>query len=239
MANTYFEFQQFKVQQELCAMKVCTDACLFGAWVADWLNHSDLSVTQIADIGAGTGLLSLMLAQNSNAVIDAVEIDEGAAKQANENFKQSKWSNRLTLFHAPIQTIVSNKQYDLIISNPPFYEDDLKSSNTARNVALHSQALKLDELLLAIQQLLAAKGHFAILLPYSRAGQFIEMANKLGFYIEKEANVQQTEKHGFFRSMLLFSLNELKPTSETILIKNNQTYSDAFRNLLSPFYLPF
>lgn len=239
MANTYFEFQQFKVHQELCAMKVCTDACLFGAWVAEWLMHEHASVKHILDIGAGTGLLSLMLAQNSNAFIDAVEIDEGAAKQANENFNRSKWNNRLKLLHAPIQTIVPNKQYDLIISNPPFYEDDLKSSNTARNLALHSQALKLDELLLSIQQLLADKGHFAILLPYSRAAQFIEMANRLGFYVEKEANVQQTELHGFFRSMLLFSRNSLKPVTETILIKNNQTYSDAFRNLLSPFYLPF
>ena len=239
MANTYFEFQQFKVHQELCAMKVCTDACLFGAWVANWLMHSKLPINQILDIGAGTGLLSLMLAQNSNVLIDAVEIDEGAAKQATENFERSKWSNRLTLLHAPIQTIVPNKQYDLIISNPPFFEDDLKSSNTARNLALHSQALKLDELLNAIQQLLTSNGFFGILLPYSRAGLFIEMANKLGFYVEKEANVQQTELHGFFRTMLLFSRNSQKPITETILIKNNQTYSEAFRNLLSPFYLPF
>lgn len=239
MANTYFEFQQFKVHQELCAMKVCTDACLFGAWVAEWLMHCELPVNQILDIGAGTGLLSLMLAQNSHVLIDAVEIDEGAVKQASENFKRSKWGNRLTIMHAPIQTIAPNKQYDLIISNPPFYEGDLKSSDTARNVALHSQALKLEELLQSIHQLLTPNGHFAILLPYARAAQFIDMAYRLGYYLKKEARVQQTQSHGFFRSMLLFSSTKQEVNIETILIKNNQVYSDAFRNLLSPFYLPF
>ncbi len=239
MSNTYFQFKQFTVQQEHCAMKVCTDACLFGAWVANWLQNKEDQPNQILDIGTGTGLLSLMLAQITNANLDAVEIDEAAAKQAKENFKLSRWSNQLTVFHSDIQFFFTPKKYDLIISNPPFYEQDLKSNNNTRNIALHSQALTLAELLQLVLKQITASGYFAILLPYFRASEFIAMAKKCGFLVAKEARIQQTESHDFFRTMLIFSCQAEKAITETIIIKKNHTYSNTFRNLLSSYYLPF
>lgn len=239
MSNSYFQFKQFTIQQEHCAMKVCTDACLFGAWVANWLQNKEDQPNQILDIGTGTGLLSLMLAQITNANIDAVEIDEAAAKQAKENFKLSRWSNQLTVFHSDIQSFFTPKKYDLIISNPPFYEQDLKSSDTARNIALHSQALTLAELLQLVLKQITPSGYFAMLLPYFRASEFIEMAKQWGFIVVKEARVQQTDSHDFFRTMLIFSYQAQEAITETILIKNNHTYSITFRNLLSSYYLPF
>src|SRR3954469_11797521 len=126
MANNYFSFKQFIIHQDKCAMKVCTDACLFGAYVADRFQITN-SKFHVLDIGAGTGLLSLMLAQkNSTVQIDAVEIDKAASEQAKENFKHSLWRDRLHIHHQPIQEFGMNT-YNLIISNPPFYENDLKS----------------------------------------------------------------------------------------------------------------
>ena len=137
MANQYFQFKQFTVQQDACAMKVTTDACLFGAWVANRINGLDLKGKHFLDIGTGTGLLSLMVAQQTDASIDAVEIETAAANQAQENFEQSPWNNKLFLHNSSIQTFIPQHKYDFIFTNPPFFFNDLKSKNHARNIALH------------------------------------------------------------------------------------------------------
>ena len=138
-------------------MKVCTDACLFGAFVANCLSP----IVNCLDIGTGTGLLSLMLAQETNAQIDAVEIDAAAFQQAKENFKASPWSSRLNIFNTDILHYSTDKKYDCIISNPPFFEDDLKSFSEGKNIAKHNNALTLAQLLTAINAHLAATGFFA------------------------------------------------------------------------------
>jgi tRNA1Val (adenine37-N6)-methyltransferase len=237
MPNNYFEFKQFTIHQDNCAMKVCTDACLFGAYVADKFQKTS-SKFRVLDIGTGTGLLSLMLAQkNSSAEIDAVEIDRSAAEQAKENFRHSPWKERLHIHHQPIQEFGINT-YDLIISNPPFYENDLKSENVRRNLALHGAALGLDDLLDVIQKHISSQGKFAVLLPYHRSANFINHAQLKDLYLIDEVSVKQSSKHPYFRSMLLFGKNKVPVKHSDLCIKEaNDEYSKEFVELLRDYYL--
>lgn len=236
MPNHYFNFKQFTIWQNACAMKVTTDACLFGAWVAHKIQ--DKQVASILDIGTGTGLLSLMLAQNTTATIDAVEIEAAAAEQAKLNFDASLWSKRLHLFEQPIQQYLPNKFYDFIITNPPFFEDDLRSNNKKRNLALHSADLKFEELVLCIDRLLDKNGSFAILLPSSRVIPFTNLCLGL-FFLQEKMVVKQTPKHDNFRNMLFFSRKKsIASEADTITIKNLENeYSEKFKQLLKPYYL--
>jgi len=233
MPNSWFQFKQFRVQQDKCAMKVCTDACLFGSQLP-----VDASVKKVLDIGTGTGLLSLMYAQlNSNATIDAVELDVAAAEQAIENVQASPWSNRITVYQTSIQEYKPQHQYDLIISNPPFFENDLQSDDTQRNLALHSTALTLEELFKISQQLLNADGQFCLLLPYHRTAAAIKLGEENGMHCIQQTTVHQTTKHAAFRSILHFATQPSPKKEMTIYIKDGQDYTNGFIDLLKPFYL--
>jgi tRNA1Val (adenine37-N6)-methyltransferase len=235
MANNYFKFKEFTVYQEACAMKVTTDACLFGSWAAQILHQ--INPATILDIGTGTGLLSLMIAQQTNSKIDAVEIDELAAEQAKTNFQQSTFSERLKVHCSSIQDFKSEQRFDCIVSNPPFFSNDLQSADDKRNLALHSTKLDLDNLLTCIDKLLSSEGQFAILLPFHRTEDFIQLANQ--FFLIKKVLVKQTNQHAYFRSMLFFSRKETGTTytSEIVIKESEQSYSTAFQQLLSPYYL--
>ncbi|MBL7730209.1 MAG: methyltransferase, partial [Chitinophagaceae bacterium] len=140
MSNTCFKFKQFLINQDRCAMKVTTDACLFGAWVAERLRNAE---GNCLDIGTGTGLLSLMLAQKAAGIFTvAVEIDADCAEQARENIEASPWKQQVVVKEADILQYTPANQYDFIISNPPFYQDDLKSPDTRKNVAHHDHGLQ-------------------------------------------------------------------------------------------------
>lgn len=236
MAKNYFRFKQFTIHQENCAMKVCTDACLFGAYVADLVKTK--SSTHILDIGTGTGLLSLMLAQRVPALIDAVEIDNAASEQAKENFQQSPWRERLTLFKTDIVQFEPDKKYDCIISNPPFFENDLKSNNASKNMAKHDTSLTLDQLMGIVKLYLNEQGNFAALLPYHRMDYCIEAAAKAALYPSRKVLVKQTEKHDYFRAILIFNSNKSQLTEEEIIIKNpDDKYTLRFAELLKDYYL--
>lgn len=250
MPNTYFEFKQFTVQQAQCAMKVCTDACLFGAWMAEelWSRREHLPSPDCLDIGSGTGLLSLMLAQkNKEAMIDAVEIEPSAARQTEENFNASPWCGRLQVHNNSIQAfnplinenkIIQNKQYDFIFSNPPFFENDLKSPNTKRNMAMHNNSLELSELLAAVHQLLKPEGQFAVLLPYTRTSYFIDLCKGFQLYPAKKVSVQQSPKHGNFRSMIWFTQIPQPVNESNISIRDGKNeYTAYFKGLLNDYYL--
>ncbi|QNA42972.1 tRNA1(Val) (adenine(37)-N6)-methyltransferase [Lacibacter sediminis] len=251
MPNNYFQFKQFTVQQEKAALKVSTDSCLFGAWIAGEVrskkyevrsgsntlttHHSPLT---ILDIGAGTGLLMLMLAQKYDALIDGIEIDEPSYQQAEENIEASIWKERLQLFHADVKQFSFSKKYDLIISNPPFYEGDLKSGTANRNVAMHDEGLKLDELIRIVNDNLTDDGSFAVLLPYVRTERMIELAEGYNLHLRTHIQVKQTVKHGYFRSMLLFSKTTTEPVVEELAVKDeNNEYTTQFVNLLKDYYL--
>lgn len=237
MSNNYFQFKQFIVHQDKCAMKVCTDACLFGAFVADRFQRTG-NRFRVLDIGAGTGLLSLMMAQkNPVAEIDAVEVDKSAAEQAKENFKHSPWKERLHSHHQAIQEFRINT-YDLIISNPPFYENDLKSDNAKRNLAMHGAQLGLDDLLDVVVRHISAHGKFAVLLPYHRSANFVNHALLKDFFLHEEMSVKQTPKHPYFRSMLIFGRGKVQTRHSDICIKDKtDQYSEEFRELLQEYYL--
>ena len=219
-------------------MKVCTDSCLFGAWIADKFERKTINPKIILDIGAGTGLLSLMIAQKSNAQIDAVEIDANSYQQTVENFLESLWSKRLQIYHADIKNWKSKIKYDLIISNPPFFENDLKANGQNKNLAKHNDGLTFAELLFAIKDNLAINGNFAILLPFHRIEYLKMLAVENGFYLQEELLVKQTPKHSYFRGMLFFGLKSTSNISNELTIKDETgNYTDGFNLLLKDYYL--
>lgn len=240
-------------------MKVCTDACLFGAFVANCQLPIGNPLTEprgqdavhCLDIGTGTGLLSLMLAQkNDSVIIDAFEIDTDAAQQAKENFTASPWGDRLEVFNkdvlilAPDPFIEPDKQkavrkkYDLIICNPPFFEDDLLSPDDTKNKAKHSTALTLVELLHIADIHVTAGGSFAVLLPYLRVDYFIEEAARVDLHLNKQILVKQSPKHNFFRGILFFSRIEKEVEQMEIAIKDEaDQYTAAFAEALKDYYL--
>lgn len=238
MPNNYFQFKQFTVQQEKAALKVSTDSCLFGAWIPSKVESEKLNVKSVLDIGAGSGLLMLMLAQKCDALIDGIEIDEPSYQQAKENIESSSWKERLQLYYADVKQFSFSKKYDLIISNPPFYEGDLKSGALNRNIAMHEEGLKLDELVNVVYANLTEDGSFAVLLPYVRAERMIELAKAANLYLQTHTQVKQTVKHEYFRSMLLFSRKHAQPIVQELAIKDESNqYTNEFVGLLKDYYL--
>lgn len=230
--NSYFQFKQFTVHQQLCAMKVCTDSCLFGAFVAANLNGKN-----ILDIGSGTGLLGLMLAQTCEGNITAVELDANAYEQSKQNFAASPWQERLHIIQGDITQVQLDPHFDLIISNPPFFENDLRSDDHGKNAAKHDTTLTLDALMLAVDKHLSAEGKFAVLLPYHRKEEFITTANNVGFHLTHCVSVKQTPRHNYFRVMMVFSKTPSQCREEEITIKEKDHYTAAFTELLQPYYL--
>jgi len=237
MPNNFFQFKQFTIQQEKSSMKVCTDSYLFGAWVAEKSEGKEINPLRILDIGSGTGLLSLMTAQKSFAIIDAVEIDENSFIQTKENFMQSPWNKRLQAFHGDIKNWGSPNKYDLIISNPPFYENDLKSTNQTKNQAKHHDTLTLKELIQSIKTNLADNGNFAVLLPFHRIDLFKNLAAENNFFLINELLVKQSPHHSYFRGILLFAKEKKTLTSKELIIKKNEgDYTEEFKYLLKDYY---
>lgn len=236
--NTIFNFKQFSIRQDQTAMKVCTDACILGA-------YTDIKeVNQILDIGTGTGLLALMLAQRTKAEIHAVEIDESAYQQAFENVTDSPFSSQIKVFNTPIQqfcppSVLSNT-YDLIICNPPFYQNDLRSPQKQRNVALHAQTLTLDELLDSAKKLLKETGEFVVLLPPFEMQALTEKAIICQLFPSKILIIRNFEDSAIFRMICTFSFKKPEPLTDTLIIYDeSRSYTSAFRELLKAYYLIF
>ena len=230
MSNTYFRFRQFTVHQEKTAMKVCTDACFFGAWIASEIKNK--KIEKVLDIGAGTGLLSLMIAQGTEAKIDAVEIDENAYLQTVENFAASPWSGRMNVHHCAIQQYEPGCKYDLVISNPPFYEQSLRSPDSKKNLAMHSTHLDASELFSAAKRLMEHGGRMALLIPYSRVEAIEGIIKDNALFLEKKVLVKQTEKHSPFRCMYMLRDVFSGFEERKITVKDEE-----FNDLLKSYYL--
>ena len=242
LANSFFQFKQFTVQQQDCAMKVSTDSCIFGALVAEKLAvqalENEKTISHFLDIGTGTGLLSLMLAQKTTALIDAVEIDTLAFNQATQNFASSPFYERISIFNDDILKYKNDKRYDAIICNPPFFEGDLKSADLSKNAAKHDTTLTLPQLLKIVEGLLKPDGVFAILLPYYRLEEFIKQALVLNFLLQENILLRHTLQHPFFRGVLFFSKVDARSVTRVLSIKDsNQQYTPEFQHLLKDYYL--
>ncbi len=238
MRNHFFQFKKFTVHQRKSGMKVCTDSCLFGAWIANKIEKGIIEPQTVLDIGSGTGLLSLMIAQKSDAEIHAVELEPDSFSQNQENFVESPYGSRLQAFNSDIKIWSGHLKYDLIISNPPFFENDLKGNHHNQNLAKHNTGLTLTDMLEAIKKNLAKNGFFGVLLPYHRADYFKKNATENGFYLKEELLVKQTPKHDFFRSLLFFDSQPCKGISTELTIKEDSGhYSAEFVQFLKDYYL--
>ncbi|MBA9075534.1 tRNA1(Val) (adenine(37)-N6)-methyltransferase [Rufibacter quisquiliarum] len=238
MPNPYFQFKQFTVQQDQCAMKVCTDSCVLGA-------HAPVTgARRILDIGAGTGLLSLMLAQRApQAMIEAVEIDPAAAAQAAANLAASPWAERLLLHPMSLQefTAAAPAPFDMIISNPPFFQASLKSADTARNTAKHTGSLTFKEIIGFAERFLSLEGHLHILLPPHEARVFAQEALAAGFYTSHILWLEATPQGKLLRAIHTYTRVAGPVGEETLAVreKDHTTYTLAFRQLLQDYYLIF
>ncbi len=237
MSNPYFQFKQFTIYQDQCAMKVCTDACILGAWFA----AKTATYANVLDIGSGTGLLMLMLAQKHKGEIMGIELELDAFRQLKDNIEKSPWRQLLKVFPGDVRSFSFPGKFDFIISNPPFYENDLQAATTEANLARHSKELTLTELLTVIEANLSSDGSFGVLLPYHRAAWFEEQARTAyGFTLKERLLVRQSPRHDFFRSILCFSRrqdNFVTTTELTIQGNDGRTYTEDFSELMKDYYL--
>ena len=235
MANPYFQFKHFTIHQDQCAMKVCTDACILGAWFSQKI--ADYSM--ILDIGSGTGLLMMMLAQRSESEIHGIEIDLPSFKQLKENISQNKWKERLRVFPGDAKNYRFPNSYDFIIANPPFYENDLESEAENEQVAMHSKKLTLEELVEVIDRNLEADGSFGVLLPYHRTAYFQTLAETKKFHLLETLTVRHSAKHEPFRSIVYYGRyrENFVPQNELIIQQEDGFYTPEFRELLKDYYL--
>jgi tRNA1Val (adenine37-N6)-methyltransferase len=236
MSNLPFKFKEFSINQDQCAMKIGTDSVLLGAWTS--LEKRPFS---ILDIGSGTGVLALMLAQRSHAeLIDAIEIDDNAYEQCVENFEQSPWSDRLFCYHASLEEFTDEieDKYDLIISNPPFYSEDYKSENNQRDLARFVDAMPFEHLLESVSKLLAEDGIFSVIIPFKEETSFITLASQMNLFVNKKLHLKGTPTSDIKRSLLEFSFHESDiKTNELIIETARHQYTQDYINLTKDFYL--
>lgn len=234
--NKPFKFKQFTVQQDRCAMKIGTDGVLLGAWTS--LKNKPFS---ILDIGAGTGVIALMLAQRSSAeLIDAIEIDDDAYEQCVDNFEQSLWNDRLFCYHASLEEFTDEieEQYDLIVSNPPFYSEDYKSKNTQRDKARFADALPFEHLIESVSKLLSDQGEFSVIIPHKEEENLIASAATFGLFQNRILRVKGQPNSKIKRSLIAFSFRESGIKKEELIIeKSRHCYTEDYIALTKDFYL--
>lgn len=218
-----FQFKQFTIYQDLCAMKVGTDGVLLGAWANGG--------KRVLDAGTGTGIIALMMAQRyPNAVVTAIDIDEGAVKQAQQNVAQSPFAQQITVLHNTLQE--HQGEYDAIISNPPFFIDSLAAPDEQRNVARHTQTLTYTELMQAAWRLLSDEGELSVVVPFDYRKRMEDEAIFVGFFPSKVCAVKTTERKPAKRYLLSFKKHPCRCEQEQLTIG-----SERYQELTKEFYL--
>ncbi|OFY82670.1 MAG: hypothetical protein A3F72_02315 [Bacteroidetes bacterium RIFCSPLOWO2_12_FULL_35_15] len=237
MSNQSFAFKQFRINQDKCAMKVGTDAVLLGSWV------NALNSKTILDIGTGTGIIALMLAQKSGARIDAIDIDNNAFEQARENINSCNWKDRITAHHISLQqfALENSQKYDLIVSNPPYFVDSSKAIEESRSNARHTDQLGYSELLDGVLKLLNPNGKFHIILPTKEGESFRELAEENKFYLTKLTRVITRADKPEKRLLMRFEFIRRTFSESSIVIEKDErhSYTDEYKELTKDYYLAF
>ena len=233
MANNYFQFKQFKIVQDGCAMKVGTDGCLLGGWF-------DCSRSRnILDVGSGSGLIAIMAAQRCRATVTGVEIDCDAARQATENVKNSPWSDRISIINEDLLSYTTEERFDTIVSNPPYFVNSLKCDNDARTTARHSDTLSNDSFFKKCKKLLTEDGRVSIIIPSDISTDWQEVAINNGFHVSRITHIKTTPNKMAKRVLIEFSTCKPQEMHEETLIleKSRGVYSDEAQEILKDFYL--
>lgn len=242
MSTKPFHFKQFSIEQDRCAMKIGTDGVLLGAWTS--LENDPYS---ILDVGAGTGVVAMMLAQRSDAqTIDAVELDDNAYEQATENFENSHWGDRLFCYHAHLYEFAAevDETYDLIVCNPPFYETPIGLSDAPvegeevpskeRQMARFEDAMPFELLVGAVAKLLDDQGRFAVIIPFDREQDFILLCSRAQLYLAKITRVRGTEDSVIKRSMMEFRFDASVVMNDQEEVIESSVVEDRFRESVTP-----
>lgn len=235
MSNDFFSFKQFTVRHDRCAMKVGTDGTLIGAWAAGG--------QRVLDIGTGTGLIALMMAQRfEQAMVDAIDIDGDACAQAEDNVARSPFAARISVFNISLQQFLQREPsvcgYDAIVSNPPFFADSLRNPDARRSMARHTDSLSFADLFRGVDGLLSAGGHFSVVIPTDRRGEMLAEASIFGFHLHREVLVKTVERKYPKRCMLDFARTEAEALdSQTVVMMEKGERSEWYKALTKDFYL--
>lgn len=236
MSPDFFRFKQFSVNHQHCAMKVGTDGVLLGAWV-----NADMK-TRALDIGTGSGVIALMIAQKSEAVVDAVEIDRPSANQAGENFSNSPWPERLNIFASSFRDFYKKTRlkYDLIVCNPPFFLNSLKSADAGKRLAKHNDNLSFEELVNGVRELLSENGNFYLILPPAEMKIFRNEAMQASLWVNGELLIRPRSLKPVNRIIISFGHKQTSPTSQEICLRDaDGNFTMEYINLTKDYYLNF
>jgi tRNA1Val (adenine37-N6)-methyltransferase len=235
MANSWFQFKQFTIKQDRSGFKVGTDGVLLGAWADIYGSETAL------DIGTGTGLLALMLAQRSDAKITAIEIDRASFEQAGENIMDSAWSKRISLIHSPLQKFTARDKFDMIVSNPPFFQDSLRPASGSLGISKHDILLSLDELTVIVPRLMHENSRFCLVLPTRESREFEKLATDKGLFLHRIMKVKPNPDLPVKRHLLEYRLfrTDRVSSDELIIERQRHDYTEKYRELTDEFYLAF
>lgn len=235
MPNDHFSFKQFTIRQDRCAFKVGTDGVILGA-------YADVSVAgRILDIGSGTGLIAIMLAQRSKAEITALEPDEESFGQLLENVAACPWKLRINPVNGGLQDFVPSEKFDLIVSNPPYFKDSLRNPDLRKSAARHNDSLSHDDLLKGTLRLLDDNGKLQVILPFAEGNVFIAEAAGYGLYCNEILRIKPLPGSGIRRLVLSFGRFRAKTAEKFLTIEHGprHEFTDEYRNLTRDFYLKF
>ncbi len=235
MANSYFQFKQFIIRQDRCAFKVGTDGVILGA-------AADVSgATRILDIGSGTGLIAIMLAQRCNAMITALEPDCESFLQLSENVRACKWRDRIFTVNSRIQDFDAELSFDLIVSNSPYFIDSLRNPDSRKSEARHNDTLSNDDLLSGAARLLPQDGKLQVIMPFAEGNVLAVIAAGYGLFLNSVLKIKPLPTSDIRRLVLTFTRKKVNPSEKFLTIEHGKRheFTDEYRALTKDFYLKF